>query len=137
MGSLWNRSGTIERYADDIRADGAQAFFFQGGTTTPLSVYADAGESDAHPHPVLADANGRWPDVFVPYTTSSEGYDVQVLSRYGETLTYSRRVPNPNPVDVSVIIPPERQVQTGMMHGEFINAPKPGVCDIQAISYLS
>jgi len=128
MGSLWNRSGTIERYADDLRADGAQAFFFQGGTTTPLSVYADSGESDALPHPVEADVNGRWPDIFVPYTTSSEGYDVQVLSRFGETLSYSRRIPNPNPVDVSVIIPPERQVQTGMIHPEFINAPKPGYC---------
>jgi len=128
MGSLWNRSGTIERYADDLRADAAQAFFFQGGTTTPLSVYADSGESDALPHPVEADVNGRWPDIFVPYTTSSEGYDVQVLSRFGETLSYSRRIPNPNPVDVSVIIPPERQVQTGMIHPEFINAPKPGYC---------
>ena len=128
MGSLWNRSGTIERYADDLRADGAQAFFFQGGTTTPLSVYADSGESDALPHPVEADVNGRWPDIFVPYTTSSEGYDVQVLSRFGETLSYSRRIPNPNPVDVSVIIPPERQVQTGMIHPEFVNAPKPGYC---------
>jgi hypothetical protein len=128
MGSLWNRSGTIERYADDLRADGAQAFFFQGGTTTPLSVYADSGESDALPHPVEADMNGRWPDIFVPYTTSTEGYDVQVLSRFGETLSYSRRVPNPNPVDVSVVIPPERQVQTGMIHPEFVNAPKPGYC---------
>lgn len=128
MGSLWNRSGTIERYADDLRADGAEAAFFQGGTTSPLTVYADSGESDALPHPVVADANGRWPDIYVPYTTSSEGYDVQVRSRYGEQLSYSIRVPNPNPVDVSVIIPPERQVQTGMVHPEFTNAPKTGYC---------
>lgn len=123
MGSLWNRSGVIERYDDDLRADGAVAYFFQGGTTTPMTVYADSGESDAHPHPVVADAKGRWPDVFVPYTL---GYDVQVKSQYGEQLSFTRMIPNPNPVDQTVIVPPERQVQTGMIHGEFVNAPKAG-----------
>lgn len=123
MGSLWNRSGVVERYGDDLKADGAQAFFFQGGTVTPFAVFADAGESDALPHPVVADANGRWPDIFVPYTLA---YDVQVKNKYGEQISYSQRVPNPNPVDQTVIVPPERQVQTGMMHAEFVNAPKDG-----------
>lgn len=123
MGSLWNRSGMVERYGDDLRADGARAYFFQGGTTTPMTVYADSGESDAQPHPVVADANGRWPDVFIPYTIS---YDVQVLSRFGEQLTFSRQIPNPDPVEQTIIVPPERQVQTGMIHCEFVNAPKAG-----------
>src|SRR6476620_5593820 len=123
MGNLWNRSGTIERYGDDLRADGAQAFFFQGGTTSPLTVFADSGESDAFPTPVTADANGRWPDIFVPYILN---YDVQVKSKYGEQLSFSQRIPNPNPVEQTIIVPPERQVQTGMIHPEFVNAPKAG-----------
>jgi hypothetical protein len=113
----------VERYADDLRADGAKAFFFQGGTTSPLTVYRDAGESSAHPIPVVADANGRWPDVFVPYTVS---YDFQVKSKDDVQITFTLGVPNPNPVDLTVVIPPEERVSTGMIHGEFINASKPG-----------
>lgn len=123
MGSLWNRSGIVERYADDIRAAGAKAFFFQGGTTTPLTVFRDSGEAGAHPNPVLADSDGRWPDVFIPYITS---YDVQVKSAFDVQLTYSTQITNPNPVDVSVVVDPANTVQTGMGHFEFVNAVKTG-----------
>lgn len=123
MGTLWNRSGMVERYADDLRASGAKAFFFQGGTTTPLTVYQDSGEAAAHPNPVVADANGRWPDVFVPYIVS---FDVRVTSADGVQLTFSLRIPNPNPVDTTVVVPVESQVQTGMIHAEMVNTVKSG-----------
>lgn len=124
MGSLWNRSGTVERYADDLRATGAKAYFYQGGTTTPLTVYQDAGEAAAHPHPVVADANGRWPDIFVPYIS---GYDARVVSRYDVLLSFSQQIPNPNPVDVTVNVDdPLQVVQTGMTHFEFVNTTRPG-----------
>lgn len=116
MSSLWNRSGTIERYADDIRATGAQAFFFQGGTTTPMTVYQDAATSVPWPFPVVADANGRWPDIFIPYITA---YDVQVKTADGVQLTYTLGVPNPNPVDVSVTVPLTSTVTTGMIYADF------------------
>lgn len=123
MGSLWNRSGTVERFADDLRARGAQAFFYLGGTTTPLTVYQDSDEAAAHPHPVLADADGRWPDIFVPYITS---YDVQVKSAEGVQLTFSQKIPNPDPVELSVTIDPLEKVSTGMIHCELVNTTKPG-----------
>lgn len=123
MGSLWNRSGTVERFADDIRAAGAKAYFFQGGTTTPFTVFRDSGESSAFSHPLVADADGRWPDVFVPYTTA---FDVRVTTAGDVQLTYSLSIPNPNPVDVSVIVPSEETVQTGMTHFEFVQATKSG-----------
>lgn len=124
MGTLWNRSGTIERFgADDLKAAGALAYFFQGGTTTALTVFSDAGESSAYTQPVEADANGRWPDVFIPYITS---YDVRVTTAEGVQLTYTLEIPNPDPVDVTVVIPAENQVQTGMIHGELINTTKTG-----------
>jgi hypothetical protein len=113
----------VERHADDIRAAGAQAFFFLGGTTTPLTVFQDSGESSALPHPVVADADGRWPDIFIPYIAT---YDVQVKTAEGVQLTFTQLIPNPNPVDTTVIVPPENQVQTGMIHGEFVNATKAG-----------
>lgn len=123
MGSLWNRSGTVERFADDLKASGAQAFFFQGGTTTPFTVYLDAAEGSAHPHPVVADAFGRWPDVFVPYTL---GYDVQVKTAEGVQLTYTQNIPNPDPVELVVTPDPVADVVTGMIHGELANTTKTG-----------
>lgn len=123
MGSLWPRSGTIERYADDIRAAGAKAFFFQGGTTSPTTVFGDSGESQALPNPVLADARGRWPDIFIPY--SATGYDVQVKTADNVQLTYTVSIPNPNPIAVTP--PPATDgLQTGMVHAEFVNATKTG-----------
>lgn len=123
MGSLWPRSGTIERYADDIRAAGAKAYFFQGGTTTSLTVYRDSGDGSSHPNPVVADARGRWPDVFIPYSVA--GYDVQVKTAEGVQLTYSISVPNPNPIAVTP--PPATDgLQTGMIIAELVNATKAG-----------
>jgi hypothetical protein len=123
MGSLWNRSGTIERYADDLRAGGAKAYFYVGNTLTNLAVYSDADESSAHPQPVVADANGRWPAVFVPYTTS---YDVRVLTAENVQLDYIRKIPNPDPIDLTVTIGAEEKVQTGMIHAELVNTTRSG-----------
>jgi microcystin-dependent protein len=113
----------VERYADDLRATGAKAFFYQGGTTSLLTVFQDSGESSAHASPVVADANGRWPDVFIPYVVS---YDVQVKSADDVQLTYSLQIPNPDPVDLSVVIPPEERIQTGMIISELVNSTRTG-----------
>jgi microcystin-dependent protein len=125
MGSLWNRSGVVERYgADDLPARDAKAYFFLGGTTSPMTVFADSGEASAHPHPVVADANGRWPNVFVPYTLS---YDVQVLNQFDVELTYTQEIPNPDPVELTVTAPPITNIlQTGMAHWEPIQGTKTG-----------
>lgn len=44
---------------------GARAFFFDAGTTTPRTVYADQAETVAHPSPLVANGGGLWPAVFV------------------------------------------------------------------------
>lgn len=131
MGLLWNRSGIVERYADDLPADGAKAYFYEGGTTTPLVVFADSGEAQAHPHPVVADSRGRWPDVFIPYTTS---YDVQVTSRFNVQLTFSVEIPNPDPIDLTVTIGAEEKVSTGMIHAELINNVKSGYVRLNGLT---
>lgn len=123
MGTLWNRSGTVERYADDLRASGAKAFFFEGGTTTPLTVYRDIGQGSPFTHPVLADANGRWPDIFIPFITS---YDVQVTTADDVQLTYTLEIPNPDLTPPVVPTDATHKVQTGMIHAEFINNGKVG-----------
>jgi len=124
MGTLWNRSGTIERYSDDIRASGAKAYFFEGGTTTELTVYEDSAQAAAFETPVVADANGRWPDVFVPFITS---YDVRVVSAFGDQLTFSQEIPNADPAGIPPpVVTAQQLVQTGMIHAELINTSKAG-----------
>lgn len=43
---------------------GAQAFFYLAGTTTPATVYHDAGLTTPHEQPLLADGAGRFADVY-------------------------------------------------------------------------
>jgi len=121
MGSLWNRSGNIERDANDVRTN-AKAFFFQGGTNVAFTVYQDAAQSIPHSNPVVANS-GRWPAVFIPFTVS---YDVRVLDQNDVQLSYITNIANPDPVQLSVTIPPEAQVQTGMCHWEPISGAKSG-----------
>jgi len=121
MGTQWNRSGLIERDDNDDRTN-AKAFFYNTGTTNALQVFQDAAEGTPHAQPVIA-SQGRWPAVYIPFTA---GYDVRVLDERDIELYYFTNIPNPDPVDVSVTIAPEEKVQTGMIHGEFVNAPKSG-----------
>src|SRR6266576_467510 len=126
MSTLWNRSGTVERFgADDLRAAGAKAYFYQGGTTSPLTVFQDAAVNVEHPNPVVADATGRWPNVFVPFVDS---YDVRVTTAEGAQLTYTAQIPNadPNPAVASTTKPAATLIQTGMIHGEFVDTVKVG-----------
>jgi len=50
--------------------------FFNAGTTTPHTVYADAALSVPHPSPLVADANGVMPPVFL------SGAQVKVIITY-------------------------------------------------------
>src|SRR5262245_39505827 len=125
MGSLWNRSGDIERDDNDERAHGAKAFFFQGGTTTPLIVFQDAIEAAPHPNPLLASAEGRWPAVYVPFGP----YDVQGVTEFGVELCYHRMIHSVDPTPTIRTIPDaddQGLVKTGMVHWEPINATRAG-----------
>lgn len=45
---------------------GARLYFFDAGTTTPRTVYADGGLTVPLPQPVVADADGRFPVIYLP-----------------------------------------------------------------------
>lgn len=55
--------------ANDNPIAGAKAYFYQSGTTTPITVYADDALSDPHPSPLVADGNGVFAQVFVAAST--------------------------------------------------------------------
>lgn len=120
MGSYWSKSRTIERDGNDKRTVGALAYFYVGGTTTPLAVYQDAAEATPHTAPVHADGYGRWPSVFIPFTAS---FDVQVTTAGGTQLYYDTLIPNPDPVQAAEnTVDPNQLLQTG----DWIFSPKTG-----------
>lgn len=45
---------------------GAQLFFYQTGTTTPVTVYQDKDRTVAHTNPVVASSDGSWPVIYLP-----------------------------------------------------------------------
>ena len=64
---------------------GALARFYISGTTTPLTAYTDIGLSVAHAVPVVADANGVFPPIYLGATaakvviTSSTGAAIKTI----------------------------------------------------------
>ena len=44
---------------------GAKLHFYETGTSTPLDTYSDSSLSTANANPVVADANGRFSDIFL------------------------------------------------------------------------
>lgn len=91
--SLWHRSGDTQlRKTVFEPANGAIVQFFVGGTTTPLVVFNDAGESSPAGSEVAADAQGRWPSVYVP---TGNAYDYYIRDVDGTLITSSEDVPNP------------------------------------------
>lgn len=113
MGTLWPNSNSLEFNGNGKRAGGALARFYQGSTTTPLTVYTDAAETTPHPAAVPAAASGRWPSVFIPYTAS---YSVKVTTSTGTQLYYVQGIPNPNPVTAAEDTVDENQlIQTGFV----------------------
>lgn len=119
MGQLWDHSNQIEWYSA-APAVGAKAYFYQGNTTTPIAVYQDAAEATPHADPVVADGNGRWPSVFIPFIAS---FDVRATTSGGTQLYYPRAIPNPDPVEASVDSIDDNQL---LQTGDIIFAPKTG-----------
>lgn len=70
MAVLWTYSLVPWHDASGDPYAGAKAYFFDVGTTTPQIVYTDASLSVPHDHPVVANANGEFPAVFITEETS-------------------------------------------------------------------
>lgn len=61
---------------------GAKLHFYQTGTTTPISIYEDAGAGTPHDNPVIADSSGR----FAPIYVSSGSYKIVLTDANDVTL---------------------------------------------------
>lgn len=108
MGILWSRSSSLEWDDNGVLAEGALAYFYEAGTSTPKAVYSNGGESTAHEFPVEADG-GRWPAVFIPFGS----YKVIIKTAGGTTLFSADDVPNEAPNDTEVTVDEDALYQTG------------------------
>lgn len=60
---------------------GAKAYFYETGTSTPKDTYSDSALSVANTNPVIADASGRFSDIFISgvyKTVLKDSNDVQI-----------------------------------------------------------
>ena len=92
MAQLFHLSG--QQLSDGTGAPypAAKAYFYVTGTVTPLATYSDAGLTSVNANPVVADANGRFGDIYL------------VAGRYKVVLTTSADVTidTLDPVDATV-----------------------------------
>ena len=55
--------------ANNAPMSGAKMYVYEAGTTTPVTVYSDIANTIPHAHPIVADASGVWPQIYLPNGT--------------------------------------------------------------------
>lgn len=86
MAGFWQQSQAQLYNANGKPLIGAKAYFYLGGTTTPITTYSAyaLGAVNAQPNPVQTDGFGRWPSVFMD---EADGfYRVRVTTAQGSVL---------------------------------------------------
>jgi len=82
MAILWQPAPTPFIDANGNPYVGAKAYFFDANTTSPRTVYRDSGLGVSHDHPVVANAAGIFPAVFLP----GGDYRLRVTDAFGVTI---------------------------------------------------
>lgn len=65
MAQLFHLSGQTLVDGNGAPYAAAKMYTYETGTTTPKATYSNAGLTSANANPVVADANGRFPDVYL------------------------------------------------------------------------
>jgi microcystin-dependent protein len=115
MAVLWTYSLVPWHNEANAPYAGAKAYFFDVGTTTPQIVYTDASLSIPHDHPVVANANGEFPAVFITDETS---HRLRITTSADVTLrdVDNISVPTTTPIDLPTSNTEEQYLfQTGDM----------------------
>lgn len=93
--SLFPRSLTQVINSSGRKASGALVYFFEVGTTTPRVVYTDAALAVPQSHPVVCDANGIIPAIYLSYGS----YRVRITTSTGTVLSDIDNIENAAPPD--------------------------------------
>lgn len=87
MAGFWNKSQSQIQDVNGKPLVGAKAYFYLGGTTTPITVYKaySLGSVNALPNPVSTDGNGFFPTVFFD---EADGFYHERLTTAGGVIIY-------------------------------------------------
>lgn len=106
----------------------ARAYFYEGGTTTPITVYRDSGLGSAHPNPLVSDGSGFFPAVFLDEADSF--YRVRVTSSSGVLLYDDDGIPIIGPTGggggSETPVDPDSLMKTGDMMVRYGSEVRPG-----------
>jgi hypothetical protein len=84
QGTLWFQPIQHFTDANNVNVAGAKAYFYLAGTLTPVAVYSDVGLTTPWTQPVVANASGIFPAIFL---TPGVAYKVDVQTAGGVSLT--------------------------------------------------
>lgn len=129
MAGYWNQSRSQIHDENGRPYIGALAFFYQGGTTTPITVYRDNDLTIPHPNPVETDGFGTFPTVF--FDEDDLFYRIRVTTAQGVLIYDDAAIPiigpsaggggpPPSPVD------PDSVMVTGDMLVRYDTGLRPG-----------
>lgn len=106
----------------------ARAYFYEGGTTTPIVVYRDSGLGSAHPNPLVSDGYGFFPSVFLD--EADEFYRVRVTTSSGVLLYDDDGIPIIGPTGggggSETPVDPDSLMKTGDMMVRYGSEVRPG-----------
>ncbi|MGV2110163.1 hypothetical protein ACQZ46_02675 [Agrobacterium salinitolerans] len=93
MAGFWYQSNTQIHDPNGRPYIGARAYFYLGGTTTPITVYKsfDLGSINAHPNPLMTDGNGFWPPVY--FDEDDEFFRVRITTSQGVLIVDADGIP--------------------------------------------
>lgn len=91
MAGFWANSLSQISNKNGLPYIGAKAFFYSGGTTTPITTYRDNDLSTPHPNPLETDGNGVFPAVFLD--EADVFYRVRVTTAGGVVLYDTPAIP--------------------------------------------
>lgn len=107
---------------------GAKLYTYTSGTTTPLATYTTSALSVAHPNPVFADSNGRFPAIYL----ANQEYRLRIEDAYGtlvaqyDPVTTQSIVDNNNNIkigsDTSPALNYHQFGKDGLIEGDVIGA---------------
>ena len=109
MAILWNGSLIPWTDASGDPYAGAKAYFFDSGTTTPQVTYTTAALSIPHDHPVVANASGMFPAIFLVEETI---HRLRILDADDATIW------DVDAISVPTTVPPE--APSGVTDAEFL-----------------
>lgn len=125
MAGFWDRSNSQIHDLNGKPLIGAKAYFYVGGTTTPLPTYRsyDLGTVNLLPNPVTTNGAGFFPSVFMD--EAAEFYRVRITTQSGSLIFDADGIPIIGPVGgggggSSTPVDPEAVLKTGdfkLRHG--------------------